>query len=47
MASQAHHPRPPLIQSGGPFETSWQSFLHLIFLPTYKKLIKNKKTAMR
>ena len=34
----------PLASRGGePFEFVWQSFLHLIFLPKYKKLIKKGK----
>jgi len=31
------------IQSTEPFEFTWQSFLHLVFLPQYKKLVKKGK----
>ena len=30
-------------RGGEPFEFTWQSFLHFIFLPTYKKAIKKGK----
>lgn len=32
---------------GEPFEHTWQSFLQLIFIPTYNKLIKQGKTTMK
>ena len=38
----------PLASRGGePFEFTWQAFLVMIFLPTYRKLIKKGRTTMK
>lgn len=36
----AYQKIPPSSRGGEPFESTWESFLKLIFIPKYKKLIK-------
>ena len=34
-------------RAGEPFHTTWESFLQLIFVPRYKKLLRNKQQGGR
>ena len=37
---------PEAVRGGAPFERTLQNWLHLVFLPTYKKVLKDKARGL-
>jgi hypothetical protein len=43
LARMANSKFPPETRNGEPFEETWKSFLGLLFVPRFRKLLKAKK----